>query len=67
MLVIINSGNVSTITSFAGASLMSMDSQQNIYFSGSYFNFIATSIPSIFSFNTNNGKNGYDFFQINFF
>ena len=66
-MLVINSGNVTTITSFAGVSLMSMDSQQNIYFSGSYFNFITTSIPSIFSFNTNNGKNEYDFFQIKFF
>ena len=53
IIVIISTGNVTTISSNSASSLMSMDSQQDIYFANYYGNLY----QYIFSFNTNNGKN----------
>ena len=51
IFIIISTGNVTTVSSTGTLnSLMSMDSQQNLYFA-------ATNTRNIFSFNTNNGKN----------
>ena len=53
---IISTGNVTTVSSTSTSSLMSMDSHQNLYFSITEPNNFANP-NSIFSFNTNNGKN----------
>ena len=50
IFIIISTGNVTTVSSNSASSLMSMDSQQNLYFAN-------TNPNNIFSFNTNNGKN----------